>query len=71
MNRFFDQGAMSWTLSDQAHPLSTCFTSQNCERIWENGGMYTDSVHPVNSSIRLLRVIYNEKQEDASKRKIL
>ncbi|GAK54962.1 GCN5-related N-acetyltransferase [Candidatus Vecturithrix granuli] len=45
MNQYFEQGAMSFTLYDHAHPLSTCFTFQNYERIWEIGGVYTDPAH--------------------------
>ncbi len=45
MNRYVDQGAMSWTLYDHAHPLSTCFTFQHSARLWEIGGVSPDPAH--------------------------
>ena len=41
MARYFEQGAMSFTISDQAQPLSTCFAFRNYEAVWEIGGVYT------------------------------
>ncbi len=34
MNRYVDQGAMSWTLYDHAHPLSTVFSRFNTLRVY-------------------------------------
>ncbi len=47
MTQYFDQGAMSCTLSGlaNAHPFFTCVTCQHSGRIWEIGGVSTDPAH--------------------------
>lgn len=45
MHNYFQQGAMSFTLFDDARPLATCFTFRNYETIWEIGGVYTHPSH--------------------------
>ncbi|MBI5305030.1 MAG: GNAT family N-acetyltransferase [Chloroflexi bacterium] len=41
MERFFEQGARSFTIFERDEPISTCFIFRNFENIWEIGGVYT------------------------------
>lgn len=45
MEQFFERGAISFTIYEHGHPISTCFSFQNYDNIWEIGGVYTAPSH--------------------------